>query len=655
MKTMVRTGYLTALLLLFGAVYFTVSAAAATYYVDSSGGNDNNAGTATSSAWKTLTKVNSVTFQPGDQIKFKKGGSWTGMLWPKGSGTSSSPIVIDSYGTGNAPLFNGNGQEATVYLYNQQYWEIKNLEIINDNGASSKRSGIYVVNENGGTLNHIYIIGNNVHDVYGNNVKDANGSSGIKVRTKAGTVQSNYNDVRIDGNTVGPRVDRTGIDLNSDFWCRPDAECTGTYNWYPSTNVVIQNNYVNDVGGDGIVPQNTSGAIVQYNTVNGFNIRSGMVNAGIWSYNADDTIIQYNEAFNGNTTLDGQGFDIDYGQSRTIMQYNYSHDNDGGFMMVTQPGTAKNDGGIVRYNISQNDGARIFQLAGPITNVQIYNNTLYLSPGQTASPIYANSWGGYPKSAAFYNNVFHLESAGTWYGLNTVANFTFNNNTIYGVHTAGEPADSNKSTANPMLVNPGSGTGRLAVDGYKLLAGSPALGTGKLIASNGGKDYWGNAVSATALPNRGAYNGAGITPSNPAVNGGLESGALSPWYGWNAASVVNSNARTGTYALRLVGGPSSAEQVIQVEPNTTYSLTGYAMTTNAGEPVHIGVKNFGGTQQFTSITGTSYTKGTVTFTTGAANTTATIYLYKPSGTATAYGDDFVVAKSPAMSADSSPE
>ncbi|KOP64797.1 hypothetical protein AMS62_05695 [Bacillus sp. FJAT-18019] len=80
-------------------------------------------------------------------------------------------------------MINGNDNEATVYLNNQQYWEIKNLEITNSNGSSSKRNGIYIVNQDGGTLNHIHLIGNNVHDVYGNNVKDGNGSAGIKVRT----------------------------------------------------------------------------------------------------------------------------------------------------------------------------------------------------------------------------------------------------------------------------------------------------------------------------------------------------------------------------------------------------------------------------------------------------------------------------------------
>ncbi|MDQ8736422.1 S-layer homology domain-containing protein [Paenibacillus sp. LHD-38] len=496
------------------------------YYVDASNGNDASEGTGTGGAWKTLDKVNSKTFEPGDRILFKRGESWSGTLHPKGNGEADQPIVIDSYGdqADLSPLINGNGNEAAVYLYNQQYWEIYNLEITNDDGSRedinsrTKKNGIYIVNDDAGTLNHIYIIGNNVHDVYGNNTKDGNGSSGIKVRTIAGDVPSNYNDILIDENTVGPRVDRTGIDINSDYWCRPDSGCTGPPNWYPSHNVVIQNNFVQDVGGDGIVPMATEGAIVQNNTVGGFNMRSGTVNAGIWAWNADNTIIQFNEAYNGHTTLDGQGFDIDYGQTGTIVQYNYSHDNDGGFILICQPSGAINDGGIVRYNISQNDKERVFQLAGPTTNTQIYNNTIYLENGSTTKPIYASSWDGYTKSAAFYNNLFYLEGAGEWQGLSNIASFEFDHNTIFGVHSAGEPADANKSVEDPRLALPGSGAlGRDTVDGYMLAEDSPVLGTGRLIPNNGGLDYWGNALSGTELPNRGAYNGIGIDIQLPVV------------------------------------------------------------------------------------------------------------------------------------------
>ncbi|MHA0856880.1 carbohydrate binding domain-containing protein [Paenibacillus sp. CMAA1364] len=645
-SNILRSLLLTAFMFVCGVIFFAVAASAATYYVDQAGGNDSNSGTQTTTAWKTLDKVNSITFQPGDQILFKRGQAWTGRLWPKGSGTQNAPIIINTYGTGNLPFINGNGNESAVHLYNQQYWEINNLEITNNNGATSRRMGIYVVNQDSGTLNHIYLIGNNVHDVYGNNVKDGGGSGGIKIRTIGGSVQSKFNDVRIDGNTVGPRVDRTGIDVNSDYWCRPDSGCTGAYNWYASTNVIIENNYVSDVGGDGIVPMSTQGAIVQYNTVNGFNMRSGTPNAGIWAWNADDTIIQYNEAFNGHTTKDGQGFDIDYGQSRTIVQYNYSHDNDGGFILVCQSGSAKNDGGIIRYNISQNDYARVFHLIGPTTNTQVYNNTIYLPAGSTTTPIDVGSWDGYTKSISFRNNIWMLQGAETWKGLNNVANFEFSHNTIFGQHTAGEPSDANKSIANPMLVQPGTGgVGRDSVDGYKLATGSPDIGSGVVVASNGGKDYWGNAVSTSTAPNRGAYNGSGVAGTvNIVANDGLESGNMSPWTNWNTASVVNNNARSGAYALQLSSGQGSAEQIVNLAPNTTYTFSGYAKTANSAQPVRIGVKNYGGVEKYVTITSTGYTLGSVTFTTGSSNTTATIYLYKPAGSGNAYGDDFVIVQ-----------
>src|SRR6516225_1822875 len=76
-------------------------AANTTYYVDSASGSDTANGTSMSTAWKSLTKVNSITFQAGDKILFNKGGSWNGQLHPLGSGSSGNPITIDSYGTGN--------------------------------------------------------------------------------------------------------------------------------------------------------------------------------------------------------------------------------------------------------------------------------------------------------------------------------------------------------------------------------------------------------------------------------------------------------------------------------------------------------------------------------------------------------------------------
>src|SRR5690606_3835811 len=64
--------------------------------------------TSESAPWKTLTKVNSFTPKPGDQILFKRGDEWTGSITVKASGTSSSRITYGAYGTGNKPKIYGS-------------------------------------------------------------------------------------------------------------------------------------------------------------------------------------------------------------------------------------------------------------------------------------------------------------------------------------------------------------------------------------------------------------------------------------------------------------------------------------------------------------------------------------------------------------------
>ncbi|MBP8084288.1 MAG: carbohydrate binding domain-containing protein [Spirochaetes bacterium] len=77
-----------------------------TYYV-SNDGNDENNGESANSSWKTLDKVNSFGFKPGDVIKFKSGDVWRGQLLPK-SGNSTALIQYTSYGDGDKPLILGS-------------------------------------------------------------------------------------------------------------------------------------------------------------------------------------------------------------------------------------------------------------------------------------------------------------------------------------------------------------------------------------------------------------------------------------------------------------------------------------------------------------------------------------------------------------------
>src|SRR5579871_5989459 len=78
-----------------------------TYYVSPSG-NDLNNGLSAGSPWKTLAKVNSSSFQPGDNVLFQRGGEWRESLTVPSSGAAGNPITFADYGTGAKPKFWGS-------------------------------------------------------------------------------------------------------------------------------------------------------------------------------------------------------------------------------------------------------------------------------------------------------------------------------------------------------------------------------------------------------------------------------------------------------------------------------------------------------------------------------------------------------------------
>jgi len=79
---------------------------ATTYYVDPAGSNANS-GLSPATAWRTLLKVGISTFNPGDQILFKRDGVWNEWLTPPSSGAAGNVIKFDAYGNGRPPEFTG--------------------------------------------------------------------------------------------------------------------------------------------------------------------------------------------------------------------------------------------------------------------------------------------------------------------------------------------------------------------------------------------------------------------------------------------------------------------------------------------------------------------------------------------------------------------
>ncbi len=84
------------------ALVCAINASAATYYVSASAGSDANSGSSTATAWKTLGKVNTSTFAPGDTIYLKRGDVWNEALIPPSSGGAGNLIAFDAYPVGSS-------------------------------------------------------------------------------------------------------------------------------------------------------------------------------------------------------------------------------------------------------------------------------------------------------------------------------------------------------------------------------------------------------------------------------------------------------------------------------------------------------------------------------------------------------------------------
>lgn len=410
-----------------------------TFYVDSEKGDDSAEGTTEKTAWESLDKVKEYgAFVPGDKILLKRGSVFTGQqLAFQGMGAKGKPIEISTYGKGELPRLEGNGQvENVVSLYNQQYVEIRNLEITNldtqyntnfglneSNNTEKALRAVNVSIRDFGTASGIVIENCYIHDINGNINLKWNGGIffDVKANIQNGVltgVPSKYDNVRISGCTF-ERVDRSAVKLVSSQWCNQwEKNDPGVpVNWYPSTNMVVEENYMEYIGGDGITVRDTDGALIEHNLAKDCRFQKTGYNVGIWPFEAANTVLQYNEAYETHGTTDGQGLDCDHASSNSVMQYNYSHNNEGGFMLIM--GGYPHTGATVRYNVSQNDRDKTFEFAqGLPKGTMIYNNTIYSDTVLDRGVFYlSNTGAGQGVNDGFvFNNVFSFPQGQNTYG-----------------------------------------------------------------------------------------------------------------------------------------------------------------------------------------------------------------------------------------------
>jgi len=475
---------------------------AASYYIDSELGNDTNSGSTETTAWKSLQQVNRTVFQAGDQILFKKGGSWVGQLSPQGNGKDGTPIQIGCYGNGDLPKISGGGSPYALGLKNQEYWEIHDLDVSNPAREEGDRVGVLILGENGPeTLHHIYLQNLQVHDVRGALGTDSQTrtTGGIGFEIRGYKEKMRFDDIRVENCKI-TKVDSCGIYTWTDFRTHPRD-----LRWEKLrfTNVKVSYNHLADIGKNAIVVRSSWQPLLENNRV--AKAAARIHGNAIYLYGCKDGVMQKNEVSGTQyLELEGAALDSDYKSEGTIIQYNFSHENGGGLVNFCNNPKAKegdgyNDGTIVRYNISQNDIHRVFGFDGPVSRTKIYNNTVYVGRGLTPKIYDIDRFGKtaeYASGILSQNNIFFNEGKGT-YSLEKGADVVFMGNCFYGYHPKDEPEDKRKLKADPKFKD----TPKQLMDGkrpeyFRLSFASPCLQKGQKVSDNGGMDFWGDALDS---------------------------------------------------------------------------------------------------------------------------------------------------------------
>jgi hypothetical protein len=485
--------------------------AAKTYYVDAVAGDDSHDGTSSLSPWSSLTKVNEHKFAPGDQILLHAGQSWTGRLAPKGSGTTDAPILLSSYGQGAKPLIQGAGVAETMYLSEISYWTVRGIAVTNHGPKVGIRNGIVIHVSVAGISYGIHLVDVDVSDVNGEVHSKSSGGIGVLGWAKDGKA-ARFDGVLIEHCTV-QHVDGQGIWFHlKDAGASDDDEdeVVPVDGKFRNTNIRITNTTIVDTGRNAIFLRNTLNGLIDHNIIRFASARTH--GNAIVLVGCKDTVIRENEVSH---TGEGQGhgengaFDADDGAIGTIIEYNWSHDNAGGMAnIVNDPrkGT-HNSGTIVRYNLSENDEARIFGFGGAVQDSLIYNNTVFIGKGKSPHLLGAGRFvehvPGDPDGITFLNNVIYIQGSSD-FSINATR-VGFDSNCFIGKHPGGGPPDKHKESAeyafDKALMPVTSWKGIVS---YGIPATSSCAKPGLEVSDNGGRDILGTKLSEQLQTERGA-------------------------------------------------------------------------------------------------------------------------------------------------------
>jgi hypothetical protein len=421
-----------------------------TYYVDALLGDDRHAGTMPSQPWQRVSRANQGVYHAGDHLLFRGGQTFVGGLRLNGAnsrGTAKAPVTIGSYGTGKALI--ATDEEAGLSARDLGGLRITNLAFRGRTsrclgGGMAGAHGLVFAGGGRAALRYIHL---EQVDVTGYCIGVA-----LFADPPGGYADVRVEQARLSGNHVA------GIVLIGPRPTAPGAP-------YALTDIIVRNSLIVrhpgvplegrgvNLSGAGVLVWQASGLVIERNIVHENGGKNACVDGGrtgggsfaIWA-SGDRMVVQGNDIYGQRVSPDcpWDGGAIALDGSRSIVQYNYTHDNDGPAVLLDHaPGQHDN---VVRYHVSERDGRRsnspgVLAVTAGDGQYHVHNNTIVAGPHamDARNPIVfvtsdVGSSPDHPRGLFFRNNLFMAESARPLLGVIEPSHITglrFENNAYF--------------------------------------------------------------------------------------------------------------------------------------------------------------------------------------------------------------------------------